>query len=291
MEGDTGNSEQAARDRIWSAWPVQPQAVVILGTGLGRLANFVRHEAVLPYADLPGFARSTALGHRGRLICGTLRNTPLLLLDGRCHLYEGYSLQQITLPIRVAHACGARLLIATNASGGLNPDYASGDIMVMDDHINLLIRTILPQPPSATAGRPERAIASPYDEQLISQTLQVAQQQGFTAHRGVYVAMTGPNYETRAEYRFLRSIGGDAVGMSTVPEVDMACALGMRALGLSIVTNVARPDSPEVVCATDVIRAAERAEPNVRKIMAQVVAHPWLAADLRAASVQRRLPE
>lgn len=271
MEGGTGNSEQAARDRIWSAWPVQPKAVVILGTGLGRIANFVRHEAVLPYADLPGFARSTALGHRGRLICGTLRNTPLLLLDGRCHLYEGYSLQQITLPIRVAHACGARLLIATNASGGLNPDYASGDIMVMDDHINLLIRTVLPQHPCATAGRPGRAFASPYDELLINQTLRVAQQQEFTAHRGVYVAMTGPNYETRAEYRFLRSIGGDAVGMSTVPEVDMACALGMRALGLSIVTNVASPDAPQVVKAAEVVDAAEHAEPFVRTILDEIL--------------------
>ena len=271
MEGGTDHSEQAARVRIWSAWPVQPKAVVILGTGLGRLANFVRHEAVLPYADLPGFARSTALGHCGRLICGSLRDTPLLLLDGRCHLYEGYSLQQVTLPIRVAHACGARLLIATNASGGLNPDYASGDIMVMDDHINLLIRTVLPQSPSAVLGRPQRATASPYDEQLITQTLQVAQQQGFTAHRGVYVAMTGPNYETRAEYRFLRSIGGDAVGMSTVPEIDTASVLGMRALGLSIVTNVASPDAPQVVKATEVVDAAEDAEPFVRTILNEIL--------------------
>ncbi len=271
MEGDTGNSEQAARDRIWSVWPVQPKAVVILGTGLGRIADFVQHEAVLPYADLPGFARSTALGHRGRLVCGTLHNTPLLLLDGRCHVYEGYSLQQITLPIRVAHACGATLLIATNASGGLNPDYASGDIMVMDDHINLLSCTAMPQSPCAYAGRPIRATASPYDEQLITQTLQVAQRHGFAAHRGVYVAMTGPNYETRAEYRFLRSIGGDAVGMSTVPEIDMACLLGMRALGLSIVTNVASPDAPQVVKAAEVVDAAEHAEPFVRAILDEIL--------------------
>ena len=175
------------------------------------------------------------------------------------------------MPIRIAHACGAKLLIATNASGGLNPDFATGDVMVIDDHINMLTRTVLPQSTQACFGRPARPTVSPYDEQLITRTLQIAQRQGFVAHRGVYVAMTGPNYETRAEYRFLRSIGGDAVGMSTVPEVDMASLLGMRAFGLSIVTNVASPDAPQVVKAAEVVDAAEHAEPFVRAILEEIL--------------------
>lgn len=266
-----GNPDQAARDQIRAVWPVQPKAVVILGTGLGRIADLVRHEAVLPYTDLPGFVRSTALGHRGRLVCGWLRDTPVLLLDGRCHLYEGYSLRQVTMPIRIAHACGATLLVATNASGGLNPDFATGDVMVIDDHINLLTCTVMPQVTPSGFGRPTRPAESPYDEHLIQQTLQIAQRRGFVAHRGVYVAMTGPNYETRAEYRFLRSIGGDAVGMSTVPEIDMASHLGMRTFGLSIVTNVASPDAPQVVKAAEVVDAAEHAEPFVRIILDEIL--------------------
>jgi purine-nucleoside phosphorylase len=202
-------------------------------------------------------------------------------------------------------------LILSNASGGLNPKFASGDVVVVSDHISLMLgisaivpggdSAVRPQPPGDETAR--RASLPPgdltgwrgcrpiYDAILIQQALDIARRENFAAHQGVYVAMTGPNYETRAEYRFLQRIGGDVVGMSTVPEAVAASGCGLRTLALSIVTNVARPDSPEVVCAKDVIRAAERAEPNVRKIMAQVVAHPWLASDPQAASAQRRCPE
>jgi purine-nucleoside phosphorylase len=271
MEPDSDNLCETACAHIGAMWSVRPRAVVILGTGLGRLVDFARHDAVVPYTDLPGFARATALGHRGRLICGWIQNTPVLLLDGRCHRYEGYSWQQVTLPVRLAHACGATLLIATNASGGLNPDFATGDVMVIADHINMMTSSVPPLTASTPCGRAVPSAPSPYDERLITRSLEVAQHRNFVAHRGVYVAMTGPNYETRAEYRFLRLIGGDAVGMSTVPEVDLARMLGMRAFGLSIITNVASPDAPQVVQATEVVDAAEHAEPYVRAILAEIV--------------------
>ncbi|MHB8969609.1 MAG: purine-nucleoside phosphorylase [Pirellulaceae bacterium] len=269
---------EMARAHISRQWPVQPRAAVILGTGLGRLVEHVQPDVMIPFADLPGFPRTTALGHHGRVVCGRLNGIPLILLDGRCHLYEGYSLDQVTLPVRVLHACGAQLLIVSNASGGLNPEFASGDIMVLDDHINLMPQPVLPANCRTVLGRTAggrivRTGASPYDPQLLEQVLRTAQRHHFVAHRGVYVAVTGPNYETRAEYRFLRRIGGDVVGMSTVPEVLVAQALGMRVLGLSIVTNVASPDAPQVVESTEVVHAAARAEPHVRQIVADILAH------------------
>ncbi len=271
MQPDTETAIAMARDRIARKWPLPPAAAVILGTGLGRLVEHVQRDVTIPFAALPGFSPTTALGHRGRVICGRLNGTPLMLLDGRCHLYEGYSVNQVTLPVRVLHACGARLLIASNASGGLNPEFAAGDIMVIDDHINLMTRPVLPATCRTVLGRAVRTSPSPYDAQLQEQVLQIARRNSFVAHRGVYVAMTGPNYETRAEYRFLRRIGGDVVGMSTVPEVVVAHALGMRILGLSIVTNVASPDAPQVVDAADVVDSAAQAEPYVRQIVAGIV--------------------
>jgi purine-nucleoside phosphorylase len=273
MHQDSATAVEMARTLIVRQWPLQPRAAIILGTGLGRLAEQVQHDVTVPFEALPGFPHATALGHRGRVVCGRLNGIPLILLDGRCHLYEGYSLEQITLPVRVAHACGAPLLIASNASGGLNPEFSSGDLMVIDDHIDLMTGAMRPTPDGATLERAVRTGPSPYDKQLLEQVLRIARRHNFVAHRGVYVAMTGPNYETRAEYRVLRRIGGDVVGMSTVPEVVVAHALGMRILGLSVVTNVASPDAPQVVDATDVVDAAARAEPHVRQIVAEIIAH------------------
>ncbi|MHB8865280.1 MAG: purine-nucleoside phosphorylase [Pirellulaceae bacterium] len=272
MNPDSVTVIEMARARIFSQWPVQPEAALILGTGLGRLVEHVQSDVTIPFAALLGFPPPTALGHCGRVVCGHLNGMPLLLLDGRCHLYEGYSLEQVTLPVRVLHACGVRLLITSNASGGLNPKFASGDIMVIDDHLNLMSRTVPPLTCDAVLGRAVRTGSSPYDEQLLEQVLRIAHRNNFVAHRGVYVGMTGPNYETRAEYRFLRRIGGDVVGMSTIPEAVVAHALGMRVLGLSVVTNVATPDTPQIVDASDVVDAAARAEPHVRQIVAGIVA-------------------
>ncbi|MCU0978354.1 MAG: purine-nucleoside phosphorylase [Pirellulaceae bacterium] len=285
----------AAAAAIRSRWDGRPEAALVLGTGLHQLSGLIQAEAVIPYPEVPHFPRSTAVGHSGRLVCGRFGGRSVIAMDGRCHGYEGYSPAELALPVLAMRALGAELLILSNASGGLNPKFASGDVVVVSDHISLLLglsavmsgsgSDVHSPPLSDETARPAslppagltgwRGCRPVYDAVLIEQALDIARRENFAAHQGVYVAMTGPNYETRAEYRFLRRVGGDVVGMSTVPEAVAASGCGLRTLALSIVTNVARPDSPEVVCATDVIRAAERAEPNVRKIMAQVVARAW----------------
>jgi purine-nucleoside phosphorylase len=281
---------QAAAAAICRRWDVCPEAALVLGTGLHRLAGWIRAEARIPYADVPHFPRSTALGHRGQLVCGWFGGKPVVALDGRCHGYEGYPLAALVLPVLTVRELGAELLVLSNASGGLNPDLASGDVVVVSDHINLMFWKHPPRSPcdeSSLLGNStvcdHRPSAPAYDPALIDQALDIARREAFAAHRGVYVGVTGPNYETRAEYRFLRQIGADVVGMSTVPEAVAAARCGLRTLALSIVTNVARPDCPEVVRADDVVRDAERAEPHVRKIMAQVVADPWPARTKTAA--------
>jgi purine-nucleoside phosphorylase len=262
----------AAAELIRQRWSSRPEAALVLGTGLGGLSALIDAEVAIPYTDLPGFPRSTAIGHRGRLVCGRLADKPVIVMDGRCHGYEGYSVDQLMLPIYTARALGAEALILSNASGGLNHLFSSGDVMIVDDHINLMAWRCSP---SATLGLAPRRRNRVYDPVLIDQALWIARRENFVTHRGVYVAMTGPNYETRAEYRFLRRIGGDVVGMSTVPEVVAAARCGLRTLALSIVTNVARPDHPQVVLAEDVVQAAEGSEPFVAKIVQAVVSDPW----------------
>jgi purine-nucleoside phosphorylase len=242
-----------------------------LGTGLGMLTDQVQVDVVIPFDTLPHFPRATALSHRGALVCGRLQDKAVMLLDGRCHLYEGYSLEEVTLPIRVMHACGASVFIVSNASGGLNPHFASGDVMVIDDHINLMgyagsSGTRDAMAPRAVGHR------NCYDPALVRQALDIARAQNFAAHQGVYVAVSGPNYETRAEYRFMRRIGGDAVGMSTAPEVDVAAELNMRVLGLSAVTNIAQPDTRLHVDPVQVVTAAEDAAPKIGEMVAGVLA-------------------
>ena len=198
MDGDLTNAAAAALGEIRRHWSTTPQAAMILGTGLGRLVEHVCMEAVISYAHLPGFPRTTAIAHRGRLICGTMYDVPLILLDGRCHLYEGYSFSELALPIHVLNACGVRTLIVTNASGGLNRQLAVGDVVVMEDHINLM-GSALGKCCLCTGGlRPTRPHATPYDEQLRRQALVLSRSNNFTARQGVYAGVIGPNYETRA---------------------------------------------------------------------------------------------
>ncbi len=261
----------AAAAEIRRRWPASPKAALVLGTGLGKFAEQICADTAIPYRALPGFTRTTAISHRGQLVCGTLHGIPVILLDGRCHLYEGYGIDELTLPIRTLHACGAANLIVTNASGGLNRYYLPGDIMVIDDHINLLGRC-----PRLTQQRdfprqPLRTHGTAYDPRLSDLALDASRRHGFAAYRGVYAAVTGPNYETRAEYAMLRRIGADAVGMSTVPEVQVAQQLAMRVLGLSIITNVAHLTAPEAVDAWHVVDAAQQAEPHVRQILDRVI--------------------
>ncbi|MBC8354780.1 MAG: purine-nucleoside phosphorylase [Planctomycetes bacterium] len=249
---------------IQSRWSEQPRAAVILGTGLGGLTSHINIAATFDYSELPSFPIPTAVAHKGQLVCGELAGVPIIALQGRVHYYEQFTFAQITHPVHVVAALGCELLIASNASGGINPQYRSGDIMVLEDHIDLMgtlnaFSLTEPSPPTL------------YDRELASMAISIGRRENFACHRGVYVAVTGPNYETRAEYRFMRRIGGDVVGMSTVPEVVAAADAGMRVLALSAVTNVAKPDAPDTVDAMDVVDIAQHAEPKLRAITTGIV--------------------
>ena len=244
-------------------WSGVARAGLILGTGAGQLADEIEVEATVPFAEIPHMPRSTALAHKGQFVCGTLAGTAVIAMQGRCHLYEGYSFDEVTLGVRLMHALGAKRLVVTNAAGAVNTQYATGDVMIVEDHINLMWKYA--QPPAGNN-------AIRYDAALIDKAVAIARRENFVAHRGVYVGVTGPNYETRAEYRFFRRIGGDVVGMSTVPEVLVAAEVGMRALALSLVTNVARPDASDPVDAEDVVVVARSAEPKLRAMICDVIA-------------------
>jgi len=257
---------------IRKRWTPCAMAGIVLGTGMGRIADQIQPSVVIEFADVPHFPGLTALGHRGRLVCGAFAGAAVVMLDGRAHAYEGYPLSAITLPVRVVQALGANVLVLSNASGGINAQYASGDVVVIEDHINLMWGSPLTGPSDGNPPWWGLSTARPYDPELIDRALAIARHEDFTAHRGVYVGMTGPNYETPAEYRFLRQIGGDVVGMSTVPEAIVAAECGLKVLALSTVTNVARPDTPQQIDAQDVLHDAEIAAPNVGKIVRGVLA-------------------
>jgi purine-nucleoside phosphorylase len=252
---------------IRAGWDVVPRAGLILGTGLGDLASHIEVHATWDYAEIPHFAVSTATSHRGRLIAGLLAGTPVLAMEGRVHAYEGYPLSQITLPVRVMKALGAELLIATNAGGGLNPQFATGDIMVIEDHINLMGVNPLIGVNDDRLGPRFPDMSCPYDPQLITRGLELARQADIVAHRGVFVAVLGPNLETRAEYRFLRLIGADIVGMSTVPEVIVAVHAGLRVMAFSIVTDMCLPDALHAVDVAQIVAVAKKAEPKLRTLI------------------------
>jgi len=253
-------------------WDRPARVGIILGTGLGSLAKQIQTEAALDYASIPHFPRSTSVSHVGQLVCGRLAGQTIVAMEGRFHAYEGYTHQQITFPVRVMKALGAELLIVSNASGGLNPLHARGDIIVIDDHINLMGGNPLIGINDDTLGPRFPDMCRPYDPVLIDRALEIARKENFAAHRGVYVAVPGPNLETRAEYRFLRMIGADVVGMSTVPEVLVAIHAGLRVLGLSIVTDMCLPDALEPVDIQAILATAADAEPRLRKIVLGVLA-------------------
>jgi purine-nucleoside phosphorylase len=253
---------------ISARWPHTPAAGIILGSGLGGATAAITDAVTIPYEEIPHFARSTAHGHTGQLVCGVLEGVPVVVLEGRMHAYEGYPLAQITFPVRVIRQLGAKLLIVTNACGGMNPHYRTGDIMVIDDHINLLNDNPLIGINDERLGPRFPDMSAPYTPALIEMALEVARRQNFPAHRGVYVAVTGPNLETRAEYRFLRGIGADVVGMSTVPEVIVAVHAGLEVLGLSVITDMCLPDALEVATVENILAVARSAEPKLRAIIA-----------------------
>ena len=257
---------------IRNQWATVPQWGIILGSGLGAVADQIGCEQSLDYGDIPHFIRPTAEGHRGQLLCGTLAGTPVVAMQGRYHCYEGHSAMQATFPVRVMHALGANGLIVSNAAGGLNPQFAAGDVMVIDDHINLLARNPLVGINDDNLGPRFPDMSAPYDPELIDRALAIARRENFPCHRGVYAAMLGPTYETRAEMRMLRLFGADVAGMSTVPEVIVAVHERMRVLGLSTVTNVCSPDAPGTTTHEEVVATAELAKEKLRKIVAGIVA-------------------
>ena len=259
---------QVIRDR----WNGNPRAGIILGSGLGSVADAIETDEAIEYGDLPHFPRSTAVGHRGRLLCGQLGGVTVVAMLGRAHCYEGHSAQRATFPVRVMNALGIEMLIVSNAAGGLNPNFAAGDVMVIDDHINLLNRNPLVGVNDDGLGPRFPDMNAPYDRRLGERALAIARRENFTCHRGVYIAMLGPTYETRAEIRMLRYIGGDAVGMSTVPEVIVAAHAGLRVLGLSTITNVCSPDVPHAASGEAVVATAEMARDKLRAIVTGIVA-------------------
>ncbi|MCP4191792.1 MAG: purine-nucleoside phosphorylase [Planctomycetaceae bacterium] len=256
---------------IRSKWDQTPQAGIILGTGLGSLVEQIDVEATFDYEELPHFPRSTAISHAGRLVCGNLCGLPVMAMEGRLHMYEGYSLKQITLPVRIMKALGAEMLIVSNACGGMNPYYQCGDLMVIDDHINLMGDNPLIGINDDRLGPRFPDMCEPYDQELIETALEIARQQNMTLHRGVFVAVAGPNLETRAEYRFLRTIGADVVGMSTVPEVIVAAHCGLRVVGFSIITDLCFPDSLQPAVVEEIIAHANAAEPKLRALVMGVI--------------------
>lgn len=260
-----------AAQRIRDTWPQTPRFGIVLGTGAGQLASAIETEATIPYSELPGFPTSTALGHAGKFVCGRLQNQPVIAMQGRFHMYEGYSAVQSTIGVQTMAQLGIKYLLVSNAAGGINPKFRSGEVMLITSHIDLMFRPV-PAAESLIDGlRPALRSDSVYDLELIAQAEACARQHNFTVHRGIYCGLLGPNYETRSEYRFLRRIGGDTVGMSTIPEVRIASRLGLRVLGLSIVTNVANPDQLARTTGHEVIEWAKIAEPCLRSLFENAV--------------------
>jgi purine-nucleoside phosphorylase len=256
---------------VRARYAARPEAAIILGTGLGKLAAEIDEQIVIDYRDIPGFPLSTVESHAGRLLCGRLGGKTVIAMQGRFHRYEGYSLQQVTFPVRVLRALGAETLVVSNACGGLNPLWRAGDLMLMADHINLLGDSPLIGPNDDRLGPRFPDLSAPYDAALRALAREAAAERGITLREGVYVAVAGPNLETRAEYRFLRAIGADVVGMSTVPEVLVAIHAGMRVLGLSIVTDMCLPDALEPATLERIIAAANDAEPNLTALVRAVL--------------------
>lgn len=249
----------------------EPQAGIILGTGLGKLAEEIRAEAVFDYASIPGFPLSTVEHHQGRLIYGVLNGKNVLAMQGRFHFYEGYSMQQIVFPVRVMKQLGIRWLLISNAAGSLNPSISKGSLMLLEDHINLQSSNPLFGPNDEQLGPRFPDMSRPYDVFLNELLRRAAAQLGIPLHPGVYVAVNGPNLETRAEYRFLRQIGADAVGMSTVPEVIAANHMSLPVAAVSVITDECDPDHLQPVNIEEIIAIAGAAEPKLTALFKKVV--------------------
>ncbi len=262
---------QAAAELVRGRSVLEPEIGIILGTGLGALVREIDVEVEVPYERIPGFPLSTVESHAGRLLIGRLGRRPVVAMQGRFHRYEGYDLQQVTFPVRVLHALGARTLVVSNACGGMHPLWAPGDLVLLSDHINLLGDNPLVGPNDERLGSRFPDMSAPYDPELRALARQAAVELGIVLREGIYVAVAGPNLETRAEYRMLRAMGADVVGMSTVPEVIVAAHQGMRTLGISIITDQCLPDALEPADIARIIATAGRAEPQLTRLITTLV--------------------
>jgi purine-nucleoside phosphorylase len=252
--------------------PLVPEVAVILGTGLGELAEGLEVEARVSYRDIPHFAVSTVESHKGELVFGTLGGRPAVVMSGRVHFYEGYTMRQVSFPVRVMQALGAKTLIVSNACGGMNPLFAAGDIMLVTDHINLMGDNPLIGPNDETMGPRFPDMSQPYDRKLIALAEDVALEEKIAVQKGVFVAVPGPNLETAAEYRFLRGIGADVVGMSLIPENLVAVHGGMRVLAFAVITDLCLADALEPVDIPRILAVAAKAAPRLDRLVTRVVA-------------------
>jgi purine-nucleoside phosphorylase len=262
---------EEAVDQVRARGDWTPEVGVVLGTGLGALIRDMELDDTIEYAEIPHFPVSTVESHSGRLVFGKLEGRPVMAMQGRFHYYEGYSMEQVTFPIRVMQRMGVGTLVVSNACGGMNQGYKRGELMRIDDHINLIGDNPLRGPNLDELGPRFPDMSEPYDRGLGALADRVALEAGIRLHVGIYVAVAGPNLETRAEYRFLRWMGADVVGMSTVPEVIVARHANMRVLGISIVTDECFPDALEPVDVETIIRVAGEAEPKMTRVIRETI--------------------
>ena len=260
-----------AADAIKSLSSIKPEVGIILGTGLGALVDFMKIEASIPYEKIPHFPISTVESHHGRLLLGTLGGKNVVIMQGRFHYYEGYTMQQVTFPVRVMKLLGIKNLIVSNAAGGLNPDFAISDLMILNDHINLLPANPLTGSNLDQLGPRFPDMSEPYDRSIIELGLDIGKTLERGVHQGVYAVVTGPNLETPAEYGYLRTIGADAVGMSTVPEVIVARHMAIPVFAVSVITDLCYPGAIEKVTVEKVIAAAQQAEPQLTKLISEML--------------------
>ena len=263
---------QETADYIRTKVGTMPTTAIILGTGLGALVDHIDNKVYRPYTEIPNFPGSTVEGHSGNLIFGTLGNKPVMAMQGRFHYYEGYDMKQVTFPVRVMKALGIETLFVSNAAGGMNKEFKVGDIMIITDHINLFPENPLHGKNDNRLGPRFPAMTEAYNHELIRLADEVAQEKGIRVMHGVYVGVSGPTFETPAEYEYFRIIGGDAVGMSTVPEVIVANHAGMKVFGVSVITDLGGKDVTEVPTHEEVQKAAQSAQPKMMEIMRELVA-------------------
>lgn len=261
----------AAADYIKKIWPLTPEVGIILGSGLGNLAGEITEATEIPYESIPHFPVSTVEGHRGRLVLGKMNGRPVVAMAGRFHYYEGFSMKQVTFPVRVFKALGIHTLMVSNAAGGMNAAFKVGDLMILRDHVNLQPEHPLRGANIAELGPRFPDMSEPYSKTLIARAKEIAASNNIHVHTGVYVAVQGPTFETRAEYEYMHRIGGDAVGMSTVPEVIVAIHSGLKVFAMSVITDIGIREEENVITHEEVLEAANAAEPKLTLIFRELI--------------------